>query len=117
MFDAIPGDADYSQYWAIHYVCVTPSYAGQRIANLLALSDAYELGLALEPSAPLAWAHVPVVIEGVTLDGATGEYPTLRTVYCRNYQFTVADFGPNAEIDALADHERQDRSPPATCTT
>jgi hypothetical protein len=99
LFDAVPGDADYSQVWAINYVCVTPAYAGQRIANLLALSDAYELGLALEPKAASAWKHIPIVMEGVTLEGAQN-LPALRTGYCRNYQFTMADFGPSAEIDA-----------------
>jgi hypothetical protein len=98
LFDTVPGDADYSQYWAINYVCVTPAYAGQRIANLPALSDAYELGLALEPKAPLAWRHSPVIMEGVTLDGAR-DLPAMQTAYCRNYRFTVVDFGAAGEID------------------
>lgn len=100
LFDAVPGDADYSQVWAINYVCVTPAYAGQRITNMPALSDAYELGLALEPKAASAWKHVPVIMEGVTLDGAQNGVPAPRIAYCRNYQFTVADFGASANIDA-----------------
>jgi hypothetical protein len=98
LFDSVPGDADYSQVWAINYVCVTPAYAGQRITTLLALSDAYELGLALEPRAPLAWRHSPAIMEGVTLVGAT-DLPALTTAYCRNYRFTVVDFGAAGEID------------------
>jgi hypothetical protein len=95
----VPGDADYSQFWAINYVCVTPAYTGQRIANLLALSDAYELGIALEPKGASAWRHAPVIMEGVTLDGAT-DLPAMRIAYCRGYQFTVVDFGASAEVDA-----------------
>jgi hypothetical protein len=99
LFDAVPGDADYSQFWAINYVCVTPAYTGQRIINLAALSDAYELGLALEPAAPLAFRHVPMIMEGVTFEEASGDVPAVRGAYCRSYQFTSADFGASAEID------------------
>ena len=66
--------------------------------NLPALADAYELGLAIEPKAPLAWRHSPAIMEGVTLDGA-GDLPALVTGYCRSYRFTVVDFGAAGEID------------------
>lgn len=99
LFDSVPGDADYSQFWAINYVCVTPSYAGQRITTMPALSDAYELGLAIEPKAASAWKHVPVIMEGVSFDGAADGLPTSRIAYCRNYQFTVADLGATASVD------------------
>lgn len=98
LFDAIPGDTDYTQFWAISFVCVTPEYQGQRITNMAALSDAYELGLALEPKEPLQWLHVPVVQEGVVLDGA-GAGVGLRDAYSRGLRFTVADFGDPAVVD------------------
>jgi hypothetical protein len=97
LFDTVPGDSDYSQFWAINYVCVTPSYAGERITNLAALSDAYELGLALEPKGAAAWKHAPAIMDGVSLMGENA--PALRSAYCRGYQFTLVDYGVNAEID------------------
>jgi hypothetical protein len=99
LFDTVPGDADYSQVWAINYVCVTPKYTGQRIANMLALSDAYELGLALEPKGAAAWKHAPAIMEGVTFDGANDKGPALIAAYCRNFQFTLFDYGSSAQID------------------
>ncbi len=97
LFDTVPGDSDYSQFWAINYVCVTPAYAGERIANLAALSDAIELGLALESKGAAAWRHVPAIMEGVTLMGDNP--PAQVTAYCRNYRFTMVDYGSNADVD------------------
>lgn len=98
LFDAVPGDADYTQFWAVSFVCVTDKYQGQRITNLLALEDAYELGLALEPKEPLAWVHSPAVQEGVELVDA-GEQVRLRDAYARGLRFTVVDFGEQGTID------------------
>jgi hypothetical protein len=97
-FDAVPGDSDYTQFWAVSFVCVTAKYKGERITNMLALADAYELGLALEPKEPLQWLHAPVVLEGVVLDGA-GDGMGLKTAYCRGLSFTVADLGEQAVVD------------------
>jgi hypothetical protein len=98
LFDSVPGDTDYTQCWAVSFVCVTPKYQGQRIATMLALSDAYELGLALEPKEPLQWKHAPVVQEGVVLEGAS-ESVGLRTAYSRGLSFTLADFGDSGTVD------------------
>jgi hypothetical protein len=97
LFDAVPGDTDYSQFWAISFVCVTPKYKGERIPNMLALSDAYELGLALEPREPLQWVHAPVVQEGVELEGAGAA--SMGEGYARGLRWTVADFGEAGVID------------------
>lgn len=99
LFDSVPGDADYTQFWAISFVCVTDKYAGQRITNLLALSDAYELGLALEPKEPLAWVHMPVVQDGVALAEA-GPDVAMRDAYARSLRFTMVDFGEQGNVDA-----------------
>jgi hypothetical protein len=66
---------------------------------MLALSDAYELGLALEPKEALAWKHAPAIMEGVSLDGANDRGPALVAGYCRNYQFTMVDYGAYAQVD------------------
>lgn len=98
LFDAVPGDSDYTQFWAVSFVCVTDKYKGERITNMLALSDAYELGIALEPPAAMQWLHAPVVQEGVTLEGA-GDGMGLKTAYCRGLAFTIADLGEQAVVD------------------
>src|SRR5690606_37992097 len=61
LIENLPGDSDYTQLWGIYYVCVTPSYRGELFTSLAALSDAYDLGLAIEPEEPLAWKFHPVV--------------------------------------------------------
>lgn len=93
LFDAVPGDADYTQFWSIFYVCVTDTYAGQLVTSLSALSDAYELGLLIEPTEPMAWIFSPVVQDGVVLEGAEGEQGNLVTAYARGLAFSMADFG------------------------
>jgi hypothetical protein len=98
LFDAVPGDSDYTQFWAVSFVCVTPKYQGQRITTMLALADAYELGLVLEPKEAMKWVHAPVVQEGAVLEGA-GPNVGLHTAYCRGLAFTVADFGEAGTVD------------------
>lgn len=96
LIDALPGDADYSQIWAIYFVCVTPKYQGQLITNLLALSDAYELGMALEPMEPLAWKHQPIVQDGSVLEGTSDN--ALKTVFVRGVRAVSVDFGENGAV-------------------
>lgn len=98
LIDALPGDPDYSQIWAISYVCVTSKYSGQQLPNLLALSDAYELGLALEPEAPSAWRYQPVVLEGAQLEGASEAVGTPVTMFARGMRVTGLWFGADGEV-------------------
>lgn len=98
LIDALPGDPDYSQIWAIYYVCVTPAYESQLITSLPALSDAYELGLVNEPKKPLAWQHQPIVLDGVVLDGASASIDAARTVFVRAMRANSVSFGADGAV-------------------
>lgn len=97
LIDALPGDADYSQMWAIYFVCVTPAYRGELVPSLSALSDLYELKKAREPEEPLAWSFGPVLQDGVVLDQA-GPSISLKTAYLRNFAVQYGDFGANGAV-------------------
>lgn len=98
LVDAIPGDADYTQFWAIYYACVTPEYRGERVPSLLALNDAYEMGLLIQPEMPLAWKHCPLVSDGVALEEAPEGLGWTRTAYYRGYAITYIDFGAQGSV-------------------
>jgi hypothetical protein len=98
LVDALPGDAEYTQIWAIYYVCLTPSYNGELITNLSALSDAYELGMAIEPKEPLSWRHHPIVMEGVMLEGATDTSGMIEPLFVRGMRASTVDFGADGEV-------------------
>lgn len=100
LIDAIPGDADYTQFWGVYFACVTPMYRGERVTSLQALSDAYEMGLLIEPSEPLAWKHCPIVTDGVELDGAPEGLGWSRTAYYRGFGVTYIDFGAQGNVVA-----------------
>jgi hypothetical protein len=100
LIDAIPVDADYTQFWGMYYACITPKYRGQRITSLLALNDAYEMGLLIEPKEPLAWKHCPIVSEGVVLEDAPEGLGWTRTAYYRGFALTYVDFGPQGNVVA-----------------
>jgi hypothetical protein len=100
LVDAIPGDADYTQFWGIYYACVTPEYRGERVTSLLALNDAYEMGLLTEPKEPLAWKHCPLVSDGVVLEEAPEGLGWTRTAYYRGYAINYVDFGGQGSVVA-----------------
>jgi hypothetical protein len=100
LVDAIPGDADYTQFWGIYYACVTPLYRGELVTSLQALNDAYEMGLMTEPSEPRAWKHCPLVSDGVVLEEAPEGLGWTRTAYYRGYALTYVDFGGQGNVVA-----------------
>jgi hypothetical protein len=100
LIDSLPTDPDYTQFWAINYACVTPKYQGQRVTSLAALSDAYEMGLLIEPSAPLAFKHGPVVSQGVVLEEAPPGVGTAHMAYYRESAVEYLDFGAQGDVVA-----------------
>ena len=100
LVDAIPGDADYTQFWGIYYACVTPAYRGELVPSLLALNDAYEMGLLKEPTEPLAWKHCPLVSDGVVLEEAPEDLGWTRTAFYRGYALSYIDFGLQGSVVA-----------------
>lgn len=100
LVDAIPGDADYTQFWGVYYACVTPAYRGELVTSLLALNDAYEMGLLKEPTEPQAWKHCPLVSDNVVLEEAPEGLGWTRTAYYRGYAITYVDFGAQGNVVA-----------------
>jgi hypothetical protein len=75
LVDSVPGDADYTPFRSLNMTCVRPTYAGELITSLEALSDAIDLGILDEPSAPQRWVNYPVVAAGVKFK--TAVFPAL----------------------------------------
>jgi hypothetical protein len=93
--DSAPGDADYTQLWAITPVCITQYYAGELISSFSALNDGVELGIVREPGNPASYAYSPIVADGAQLTAFLG--PT-ADVYYRGFTLSRLVFGAAGAI-------------------
>lgn len=102
LIDSIPGDQRYAAFRRITYLPVMPSYAGQLITSIDALSEAVALGLVGEPVPAGTWQNMPVVPPGTKLElGGTAAPMEATKVYARGY---VVDILPMGYVQPLANN-------------
>lgn len=75
IFDVIPGDDQYSPFWAMFLLPVSDSYQGEIISSLAAIEEAQRAGLVGTPVITNTFVNCPVVADDVTLDPGDGSEP------------------------------------------
>jgi hypothetical protein len=93
LIDAVPGDGDYTQFWEINQLCVTPQYNGEQFPSRSALSDAFELGLVREEPAGTLHLHCPVVTHDVSLEMPDESKAAGKTAFYRDRALHYLSFG------------------------
>jgi hypothetical protein len=68
ILDVVPGDPNYTPYWAIWTVPITDKYAGEIIPSLQALQEAEELGIVGMPEQRTGYLNCPVVHPDVRIE-------------------------------------------------
>lgn len=102
LIDSIPGDPRYSPFRRIMYVPLTLSYAGQLIASIEALQEAFDRGLVGEPKAVGTWRNMPVVPPGTKLEVGGVNPPVAATqVYGRGYTVELIPLGGTLGVQPL----------------
>lgn len=93
ILDVIPGDPNYTPFWAVWHVDVTELYAGEVIPSLLALQEAQELGLVEMPEQRLAYLNCPVVHPDVRVEvGAGNDDVAPSPAFYRGVQVDLVNF-------------------------
>jgi hypothetical protein len=93
ILDVIPGDPNYTPFWAIWHVDVTELYAGEVIPSLQALQEAQELGLVVMPEQRPAYLNCPVVHPDVRVEvGAGNEDAAPSPAFYRGLQVDLVNF-------------------------
>jgi hypothetical protein len=75
IFGVIPGDKNYSPFWAKFVVEVTAQYQGELITSTMALDEALDRGLVLKPRLMPVNINCPIVHKGAKLEVADGSPP------------------------------------------
>jgi hypothetical protein len=73
ILDVLPGDPNYTPFWAIWFVEITDQYAGEVIPSLQALQEAQRLGLVGMPEQRTGYLNCPVVHPDVRIDVGGGD--------------------------------------------
>lgn len=73
--DEIPGDPDYSPFWAVLTVKVTDRYDGELLTSFSAVQEAERLGLIEAPQLQPVAVNCPAVARDVTVEVGGGEEP------------------------------------------
>lgn len=93
ILDVIPGDPNYTPFWAIWHVDVTERYAGEVIPSLRALQEAQELGLVEMPEQRPAYLNCPVVHPDVRVEvGAGNDDAAPSPAFYRGLQVDLVNF-------------------------
>ncbi|HTE50149.1 MAG TPA: hypothetical protein VK698_04700 [Kofleriaceae bacterium] len=93
ILDVIPGDPNYTPFWAIWHVDVTELYNGEIIPSLQALQEAQELGLVEMPEQRPAYLNCPVVHPDVRIEvGAGNEDAAPSQAFYRGLQVDLVNF-------------------------
>ena len=98
IIDSIPGDLNYSPFWAFFHVEVTDVYQGELITSVAAMEEAQELGLILAPVPEGRAKNCPLVAEDVTLQISTAEPRPPSQLYWRGQMLNYYDFGWTPEL-------------------
>jgi hypothetical protein len=93
--DSVPGDADYTQLWAVLPVCITTLYRGEVLSSVSALNDAVEMGLVGEAGEAVRHAYLPILADGASLASFPG---TVREAYYRGFALSYLDFGARSDV-------------------
>lgn len=72
ILDVLPGDPNFTPFWAIWFVEVTDQYAGEVIPSLQALQEAQSLGLVGMPEQRTGYLNCPVVHPDVRVEVGGG---------------------------------------------
>ena len=92
IFDVVPGDPQYSPFWAMYYLPITDSYQGEIIPSLAAIDEAQRAGLIGAPVISGVFANCPVVAEDVRLDPGNGGEPLAPTpAFVRGHRVLIFD--------------------------
>jgi len=93
IIDVIPGDPNYTPYWAIWHVDVTELYAGEIIPSLQALQEAQSLGLVTMPEQRPTYLNCPVVHPDVRIEvGAGNDDAAPSPAFYRGVQVDLVNF-------------------------
>lgn len=93
ILDVIPGDPNYTPFWAVWHVDVSDSYAGEVIPSLQALQEAQSLGLVSAPEQRPAYLNCPVVHPDVRIEvGAGNDDAAPSPGFYRGVQVDLVNF-------------------------
>jgi hypothetical protein len=98
IIDEIPGDPDYSPFWAVLTVKVTDRYDGELLTSFAAVQEAEQLGLIEPPQLQPRAVNCPAVARDVTLEVGGGAEPVAPAAhfFWRGMTVDYYDFGPFA---------------------
>ena len=93
ILDVIPGDPNYTPFWAVWHADVTDLYAGEVIPSLQALQEAQSLGLVGMPEQRPTYLNCPVVHPDVRIEvGAGNEDAAPSPAFYRGLQVNLVNF-------------------------
>ncbi len=93
IIDVIPGDPNYTPFWALWHVDITDKYAGEIIPSLQALQEAQELGLVVMPEQRPTYLNCPVVHPDVRIEvGAGNDDAAPSPAFYRGLQVDLVNF-------------------------
>ena len=93
ILDVIPGNPNYTPFWAIWHVDVTELYAGEVIPSLQALQEAQSRGLVTMPEQRPTYLNCPVVHPDVRIEvGAGNEDAAPSPAFYRGVQVDLVNF-------------------------
>ncbi len=93
--DEVPGDPDYSPFWALLTVKVTDLYDGELLTSFAAVQEAEQLGLVEAPQLQPRAVNCPAVARDVTLEvgGGAEPLPPASHFFWRGMTVDYYDFG------------------------
>lgn len=93
ILDVIPGDPNYTPFWALWHVDVTDLYAGEVISSLQALQEAQNRGLVTMPEQRPTYLNCPVVHPDVRVEvGFGNEDAAPSPAFYRGLQVDLVNF-------------------------
>ncbi len=103
VIEAIPGDVRYSPFWAVFFVEVNPTYAGELLTSFAAVSEAVDLGLVKRPVAQTFAVNCPIAGPDVRVDvgGGATVGPNAMFFY-DGVTVPYFDFGPMPLVDGAS---------------
>ena len=93
LIDTIPGDPRYSAIRRVINVPVKPTYKGELITSVAALTEAIELDLVEDPVPDGTWVNIPVVLPTQLIEVMTGVTAMPTQVYGRGFKVDVFELG------------------------
>lgn len=99
VIEAIPGDPQYSPFWAVFLVEVNPSYAGEQLTSFAALAEAVERGLVERPVAQTFAVNCPIAGPDVRVDVGGATAGPNAMFFFNGVTVPYFDFGPMPLVD------------------